>query len=284
MKTIILLVITATCMCTLAHKIMNVDPTIIPGSNAYICPSVEQREESFQLIRDNIMTAIISSIYTGQCGDGSWSRVAYLNMSDPLQQCPTNWREVNNGGVRACGRSTNASCPVTVYSTGSQYSEVCGRVIGYQEGSADAFNRFISPLPTIDGPYVDGISVTYGSPRMHIWTFAAGLTEGAHGISDCPCVEPSGQSAPDFIDNNYYCESGNQDPMGNFIYGNLYSNDPLWDGEQCEGQCCSNGKSPPWFTVELPNPTNDDIEVRICLDQNLSDEDTPVALIELYVK
>ena len=32
----------------------------------------------------------------------------------------------------------------------------------------------------------------------------------------------------------------------------LFSNDPLWDGEQCEGTCCSGTKSPPWFNVQLP--------------------------------
>ena len=68
------------------------------------------------------------------------------------------------------------------------------------------------------------------------------------------------------------------------MYGHLYSNDPFWDGEQCEDQCCSNGKSPPWLSVELPSPTTDDIEVHICGDQSLSEEDNPVALIELYVQ
>ena len=63
----------------------------------------------------------------------------------------------------------------------------------------------------------------------------------------------------------------------------LYGNDPLWDGKQCEGQCCSDGKSPPWFSVELTDPITDDIEVRICADESTTNEDTPVSLLELYV-
>ena len=63
----------------------------------------------------------------------------------------------------------------------------------------------------------------------------------------------------------------------------FYSSDPLWDGQQCEGQCCSNGKSPLWFTVQLSNPTLDDIEVRICADKSTSNEDTTVELIEIYI-
>ena len=35
---------------------------------------------------------------------GGWSRVAYLNMSDPTHQCPPAWREFIEP-VRACGRT-----------------------------------------------------------------------------------------------------------------------------------------------------------------------------------
>ena len=44
-----------------------------------------------------------------------------------------------------------------------QYSKVCGRVIGYQNGSADTFALRESPSGIDDG-YVDGISVTHGMP------------------------------------------------------------------------------------------------------------------------
>ena len=58
------------------------------------------------------------------CGTEIWWRVAYLNMSDPSQQCPSAWREYNSNGVRACGRpaTSRGSCPATTYSTGHQYS------------------------------------------------------------------------------------------------------------------------------------------------------------------
>ena len=50
----------------------------------------------------------------------------------------------------------------------------------------------------------------------------------------------------------------------------------LWDG-QCsnEGTCCMT-KSPPWFSVELPSPTTDNIEVRICGNESSDNEDTPI--------
>ena len=64
----------------------------------------------------------------------------------------------------------------------------------------------------------------------------------------------------------------------------LFSNDPLWDGEQCEGTCCSGTKSPPWFSVQLPTHTTDRIEVRICADEGTDNEDSPVELLEIYVQ
>ena len=88
---------------------------------------------------------------------------------------------------------------------------------------------------------------------------------------------------PSFVGDSYFCESGNQDRELGSISG-LFENDPVWDGEQCEGECCSNGKSPPWFSVTLPNPTTDDIEVRICEDEDTLDEDTPIQLLEIFIQ
>ena len=232
------------------------------------------------------MTANITSI--PECGDGLWYQVANLNMTDPTQQCPSAWRLYNTNGVRACGRpvTSGPSCPATFHSTGRQYNKVCGRVIGYQFHSPGAFHIVhIDPRPSSLGDtYVDGVSITHGNPRSHIWTLAAGVTEGSYPFGprpDCPCSRKGAAQAPNFIGNNYYCESGNS---GTHSTNRLYSSDPLWDGQQCEGQCCINGKSPPWFSVELPNTTTDDIEVRICGDEDTSNEDTPIQLMEIYVR
>ncbi len=56
----------------------------------------------------------------------------------------------------------------------------CGRIIGYQKGSTDAFNFLhYSQARSIQEAYVDGASLTHGAAgsRQHIWTFAAGLSE-----------------------------------------------------------------------------------------------------------
>ena len=84
-----------------------------------------------------------------------------------------------------------------------------------------------------------------------------------------------GRIPPVFVGNNYYCKSAN--PSDNLDNpGFLYSEDKLWDGEKCEGNCCNN--TLPWFIVELPKATSDDIEVRICGDNSPGIEDFQLKL------
>ena len=75
--------------------------------------------------------------------------------------------------------------------------------------SAQAF--YDSGRRTIDGQYVDGVSLTYGSPRQHIWTFANAIDEaGAYrNTSRCTCTDSSRPNPPpSFVGNDYFCETG----------------------------------------------------------------------------
>ena len=66
----------------------------------------------------------------------------------------------------------------------------------------------------------------------------------------------------------------------------LYSNDTLWDGQDCnglKGTCCDSPNLP-WFCKELPQPTTDYLEVRICGNNIVSDEDTPIDLVQFYIQ
>ena len=222
---------------------------------------------------------------------GGWVRVANLNMTDPDQQCPGNLQlSYTNQPIRLCGRSTSGpSCDSATFTTyGVQYQRVCGRVRGYQFALPDAFDEIYGNCPapcTIDKNYVDGVSITHGaSPRKHIWTYADAIVEytSVYPRSTCPCTGV-GQPPPAFVGSDYYCESGLDRPVWNYI---LYSNDPLWDGQGCgglEGTCCDPSNLP-WFCKELPQSTTDYLEVRICGDQSLADEDTPIDLVQLYIQ
>ena len=221
------------------------------------------------------------------CGSSSgWTRVAYLNMSDPTEECPSGFRLYNQNGVRACGRpvTSGGSClSVHFPSYSISYSQVCGHVYGYQKGSPDAFKTGSSNINNI---YVDGISITSGNPRKHLWSYVAGVHENfisGDGNYDCPCSTGSIQQSPSAVGSNYFCESGSP---GQVNLNTFYSNDRLWDGEQCgviERGCCR-ASGLPWFHKTLPSPTSDYIELRLCCDEGTSNEDVPVGLYEIYTK
>ena len=263
---------------------------VLQGVDNQTCPS----EEQLEIARSKVKTAaqkllresFVPNLQTFLCdGSTGWRRVAYLNMSDPSQQCPSVWQEITTPH-RVCGRrSTRASCEGLTYSTGSeQYDQVCGRIIGYQLSTPDAFGT--GRTRSIDSYYMDGLSVTHGSPRQHIWSFVGGIDEVTHPYT-CPCVTGSTthNRIPSFVGQSYFCESGIT-RWNRSIHGTFWPNsDPLWDGQGCgpTSSCCT-FNSPPWFNVQLSSPTTDDIEVRICGDEAIGNEDTPVELIELYVK
>ena len=262
---------------------------VLQGDGSQTCPSEEQQEIARREIKNATQSMLVETVIPllrFSCGGSTgWRRAAYLNMSDPSQQCPSVWQEITTPH-RVCGRrSTSASCEGLTYSTGSeQYDQVCGRMIGYQISTPDAFR---GSSRSIDSSYLDGVSVTYGSPRQHIWSFAGGLEENSRApVSLCPCVSGStnGDLIPSFVGQNYFCESGiTQWDTRTFAF--WPDGDPLWDGQGCgpTSSCCT-FNSPPWFNVTLSSPTTDDIEVRICGDGGIGDEDTPIQLIELYVK
>ena len=122
-------------------------------------------------------------------------------------------------GVRACGRATSniGSCQSVQFpSNGVSYSQVCGRVVGYQFATPSGVDAGITDINTY---YLDGISITHGSPRKHIWSFLAGFEEFQGSVFNCPCTTGSTQTIiQSFIgtDYMYFCES-------------------LWDGKGCNG-------------------------------------------------
>ncbi len=206
--------------------------------------------------------------------EGGWTRLAYLDMTDSTVDCPPGFKLYEVSGVRACGRAQGSCVSIKFPSNGISYSEVCGRVVGYQFGTPEAVS---TPVTNIDSHYVDGVSITQDYPRKHVWTLMAGYTN-----SICPCNTPPANYL--FIGNDYFCESGNPNNDGSFSYI-FYSNDPLWDGKQCGSQeqdcCLANGL--PWFHRTL-NSTTAYLELRVCGDQGSTGEDSPVSLYELYVK
>ena len=87
---------------------------------------------------------------------------------------------------------------------------------------------------------------------------------------------------PVFVGNDYFCDTGSNDTRDQ---ARFYSEDPLWDGVGCGPQstCCS-FNNPPWFYKQLPQFTTDDIEMRVCRNNNNGNEDIAIEMFEIYIQ
>jgi len=101
----------------------------------------------------------------------------------------------------------------------------------------------------------------------------------------CPCDANHTIDIPSFVGNDYFCESGINEPWDYPRHITLHSNDTQWDGENClsSSTCCSL-HNPPYFVKQLPTPTTGYIESRIRLESSLKFENVAVELVELYVQ
>ena len=172
----------------------------------------------FSLLRENISQELANPASPSEmCGGPGWRRVAFINMTDPNQDCPQGLK-LTGYSIRSCGRADNSSrvCSSVTFpinSSQSQYSQVCGRATAYRWGYNYAFYGYHSAGQTINGYYVDGLSVThgYGCARTHIWTFASGLFNGTNinddrAIHRCPGDPGNTYRSPSFVGNDYFCE------------------------------------------------------------------------------
>ena len=114
---------------------------------------------------------------------GGWMRVAHLNMTDSNQRCPSGFRLIISPR-RTCGTPGRKCVSATFPLNGVKYSRVCGKIKAYQLGVSNGFGPYYhNKRLTIDGSYVDGVSLTHGQrPRKHIWTFASALHENGPGV------------------------------------------------------------------------------------------------------
>ena len=175
------------------------------------------------------------------------------------------------------------------------------KIVSYQYGPTAAFESYIFNREysnTIDEEYVTGVSLTHGqSPRQHIWTFVSACSDNAPANlypNICPCSKyeafrlPYNYPLPPWMGEDYFCDSGNESPT-NYYINQLLADDPLWDGQGCGGNstCCS-FNNPPWFCKQLPQPTTDDIELRLCSspDGNSAGDRsyTPLENVQIFVQ
>ena len=200
-----------------------------------------------------------------------WMRAGYVQSG---HGCPVGLGQLTAGGRKLCAKTVDVGCSSVIFSThGISYSKVCGLVYGYQRGSPDGFNRGLNcPGCNITNQYLDGASITHGSPRQHIWSLAA-----SSSLNNCRCSTTGSQPyLPPFVGQDYYCDIESS---------NTYTSaDRLWDKSGCPSgaeRCCEKGQ---WFCKDLPQATTDDIEFRLCADEPRSNEDVYIEHVTIYVQ
>ena len=190
---------------------------------------------------------------TTSCGNvtGGLTRVAILNNENRHQLCIDNFM-TTNGNTRCIRSTPMAGCSSIVFPVMNiPYSHICGTVQAFWFGTPEGFTgNQRSSNTTIDGNYVDGISLTYGtSSRTHIWTFIA------EDNQDCP------GEVPGYVGNHYSCLNN-------------------------EFSCTSSSSLcySPFFRL-LQELVTQDIELRLCRDQHRDHNHEGIYLgnLEIYV-
>ena len=200
-----------------------------------------------------------------QCGGhkGSWTRVAQFDTSQG-DSCPPEWTLITTPGdnpKNVCRSGDADACYSTIFTTYNiSYYKICGQVRGYQKGNTDAFHTAVQ---SIDDHYVDGVSITLGNPRKHVWTYAIGISNNGTHNSTCPCAVNRGPDPPSFVSDHYYCESGDTEYAGHDPSA-YYTSDPVWDGLDCSDSvnCCAHPDMP-WFLQQFAKAQETFIETRI---------------------
>ena len=242
----------------------------------------------------NVSKSLYCYMEADKCGVRGMMRVVNIDMTNPGETCPSPLRNYTVNGKKLCvgGTPYGRTCSSVTFPTFNyQYTHVCGRAVGFSYGrpcalyySKQYYTGWYQPF---DGHYVAGLSITHGAPgnRTHIWTYAAGIQESPPSLCNCPCAKNPGTSPPSYVGDHYYCESATQySPPKPPRPQHWYTNNTLWDNQDCHpGSNCCNKPRAPWFVRELNNVTQNDVEIRWCIGQNLGNEKIGTELVEIYI-
>ena len=197
-----------------------------------------------------------------------WRQIAYLDMNNShASNCTEGF--VSRNDPSACVRgSCSPGCSSVIYHNHNftTYSKVIGRVRAIPYHSPDGFAKYGNDrphFPTLDQNYVDGVSITHGTPRQHIWTVTFSSNHIALNCSTCFRNKPS------FVSNHYSCEE---------LLVNCSTVQCRIAGQR---QCVANEE---FFYRDLPHATIDDLEVRVCRDETRGNEDISISFLEIYVQ
>ena len=253
----------------------------------YCFPSAPSGYHEIRVPNGSLVQVYCDMEGTNCGGQGGWMRVAHVNMSQSGASCPQGLTQKNISGLILCGQNVTGCQGTLLSALGLSYSQVCGQLRGYQFRASDAFRSYDNnPSLGLSDTYVDGASITYDTATpKHIWTYVTGLSLEREICRPCMCpcnTNNNNDSVPPYVGSDYYCETG-YNAAG--VPNGFFPNDPLWDGQRCDGveaPCCTHPNMP-WFTKILGETTTEDIQLRLCNDEGVGDEETLLQLIDLYV-
>ncbi|MCC7110692.1 MAG: hypothetical protein IT382_15470 [Deltaproteobacteria bacterium] len=182
---------------------------------------------------------------------------------------------------RGCGRGDLDIASATLAPL-HPFTEVRGTVRALGAGGSDAFR---DQAPSASERYLDGVALTVGTPRRHLFAFAHGLSDGFgtdSPASECPCA--GGTSPPTFVGGAYLCEAPRASvlPDGTRLYDN---DDVLFDGLLIDDPGCVGApESAPEFQVALGASSDEALELHVMQSQAPSDEDLAIVAVELWVR
>jgi len=267
-------------MSAFIERYLGMHPDALAGSCSNIYRTNPAAQNGYYYLRGNTPSYCRFDLNTeGDFDEYGWERFVLVDMREANATCPGDFRRVvGPDNVAYCRRNINTGgCTHMYWPTYNYVKRMYGRIYGIQFGTPD-IERLFDGLDN-DG-YVDGVSLTYSRfpNREHIWTFI-GYTSAA--FPNCPCSTEPARETPTFIGDNYFCESGTDHETD---FYEEFTDDPIWDAMNCEAtqvNCCDRG---PWFYREFNTAFLDEVELRLCLDQDTSDEDIGLQLIELWVQ
>jgi len=229
--------------------------------NPLFSPCLEVIKIHPTLSDDYQVKSLIQYLVSICCSNSTgWIKIAKLNVNN----CPQGMKSKKIDSADTCVVTEfEAGCTKIQYPVYSmQYSTVLGKLQAYQNGTLDGFISHNATLRSktatsnnLSSNYLDGVSIT--ADGQHVWSFAAG----------CDCRS----NKPTFIGERYICDGITHPQSGSGGYNNF-----LWKHQQCE-------RNSSWFVSDL-NHTTANIEVKICRDQNRTDEDLAMTSLELYIQ
>ncbi|HEU0034265.1 MAG TPA: fibrinogen-like YCDxxxxGGGW domain-containing protein [Kofleriaceae bacterium] len=210
-------------------------------------------------------------------GGGGWT--AALDFDALRDPCPAGWQPVAAAGPGCTVVDGAQISGVSIAPPLASYREVMTTLLAFQRGTADGYEG----QGSIDDAYLDGLSITVGTPRQHVASYAVGYDEATGcnmmGACTCPCL--GGIAAPAFApEAARRCEAG---ALSVSIDGTVVFADPLFDGVELPAACAGEGRAEPIQTL-LGGATSDPIEARLMRNEIVQAEGLVLSRLELWVR